>query len=111
MCGWPEGNSIPGTVLPASDEPQIFDDGSEDEYEDESVEDSEEVLPGEEDDEPEDDEPIDSEDDSEEEPVEEEPEVDPIVLEARAKLDDAIESGRPITDPEIIRKLFGRCRA
>lgn len=91
-------------VVPASDEPQVFYDESEDdESEDDSEEDPADEGGG----------PVDvvTADESEDDESEEEPEsIDPIVLEARAKLEEAKESHEPITDPEIIKTLFGRCR-
>ncbi len=89
-------------VIPVDDEPQFFCDDSEDEESEEESEDSGEDP---------DDEAVET-DDSDDEPDDEsgdEPPIDPIILEARAKLEEATRSGAPITDPELIRTLFGRC--
>ncbi len=90
-------------VIPASEDPQVFYSDSEDD--DSEDDDSEDYAEG--------DGPVDivTADDSDEDESEDESEpIDPIILEARAKLEEAKESDEPITDPEIIRTLFGRCR-
>lgn len=44
------------------------------------------------------------------EPAETSDMLDPLIMEARTKLDEALASGGPITDPDIIRTMFGRHR-